>query len=411
MASGLRVLSERNFVVWIIGAFVSNTGHWLFTSTLAWLILTEYDASAAGVSLALQFGPSALLMTVSGRIADTFDRKHTLLICQGAFALVASASGLAVMLGYTELWVMLSASGAFGLVSAFEYPNRHAFVAELVSRAQLPGAVGLNTAVYNLTRMGGPALAGVLTAAVGGGWALLAAAFTYLWMAGAITSVTRVAGRPLRSAAGSRFRPVLRLAANHVELLATGLIVFVISGFGMNYPIFVAAMTTLLGSDVRGYGVLLGMLAAGAFVGAMVSAHRSRGNVRSVIGPGIGFGVATAAGAFAPNGLVYGLLLCVIGFLASTMLTSASASIQLASPPGLRGRMMAAYMAVLMGSAIIGSPTMGVITAELGPRVALAIAGTSSVVAALAGLAMIYRAHVRRAETSSAADGIAEIDR
>src|SRR5690606_20712764 len=165
-----RSLGIRNYRVWFLGALVSNIGAWMQATAQNWVVLTELsdnDATAVGVTMALQFGPQLLLVPISGAIADRFDRRRVLFITQSLLGLLALGLGLLLVLGHAELWHLYSFALALGIVNAFDTPCRQAFVSDLVDTSQLSNAVALNSASFNSARLIGPAVAGVLIAIVG----------------------------------------------------------------------------------------------------------------------------------------------------------------------------------------------------------------------------------------------------
>lgn len=171
-----RSLRGRNYRVWAGGAFVSNIGTWVQRTAQDWLVLTQlthHDASALGLVMALQFGPQALLLPLTGSAADRFDQRRMLLITQAVMSVLALALGVLTVTGLVRLWHVYVFAFLFGSAAAFDAPVRQTFVAELVGEEDLHNAVALNSTSFNGARMFGPAVAGLIIAAVGTGWAFL----------------------------------------------------------------------------------------------------------------------------------------------------------------------------------------------------------------------------------------------
>ena len=171
--SMFRSFSVFNYRVWFIGALVSNVGQWMQATALSWVVLTvltDNDAGAMGVTMALQFGPPLLLVGVTGWVADRFDRRRLLMITQGALMLLGGAIGLLILVGAMSLPLMYGFALVLGIVAAFDNPTRQAFVSDLVARENASNAIALNAASFNSARMLGPAVAGVVIVAVGTGW-------------------------------------------------------------------------------------------------------------------------------------------------------------------------------------------------------------------------------------------------
>ena len=177
-----RSLANYNYRLWAGGAIVSNVGTWMQRVAQDWLVLTQLthnNASAVGVVMALQFGPQMLMLPFSGFAADFFDRRKLLMVTQAAMGLCALGLGLLTVTGLVQLWHVYVFAFLHGCAAAFDAPARQTFVSDLVGETDLPNAVALNSTSFNAARMIGPALAGLLIAGVGTGWAFLANALSF----------------------------------------------------------------------------------------------------------------------------------------------------------------------------------------------------------------------------------------
>ena len=177
MATGtFRSLRNHNFRIWSAGALVSNIGTWMQRTAQDWLVLTElthHNASAVGVTMALQFGPQLLMLPWTGFAADYFDRRKLLITTQALSAILGLALGILTVTGAVQLWHVYSLAFLLGCVSAFDAPARQTFVSDLVGDEDLSNAVGLNSTSFNSARMIGPAASGMLIATVGTGWSFV----------------------------------------------------------------------------------------------------------------------------------------------------------------------------------------------------------------------------------------------
>ena len=172
----------RNYRLWAGGALVSNIGTWMQRTAQDWLVLTEltdHNASAVGLVMALQFGPQLLLLPWTGTAADRFDRRKLMMFTQSLLGLLAFALGLLTLTGYVQLWHVYVFAFIFGCTAALDMPVRQTFVGDLLKDEDLPNGIALNSTSFNSARMIGPALAGLLIAAVGTGWAFLINGLTY----------------------------------------------------------------------------------------------------------------------------------------------------------------------------------------------------------------------------------------
>lgn len=388
-----RSFATRNYRIWFAGALVSNTGTWMQRVAQDWLVLTELtadDASAVGVTMALQFGPALLLLPVTGLVADRIDRRRLLLATQILMGLLGLGLGLVVLTGVVTLWMVYGFALALGVVAAFDAPARQAFVGELVPDRLLSNAVALNSASFNGARLIGPAIAGLLVAAVGTGWVFLINAATFAAVCAAIlllrpeefVAFTRSPARAGQIRAGFRYvrgRPDILLVFGIIAIIGT---------LGLNFPVFTASMARIeFGAGAEAYGVLSSVVAIGSVTGALLSARRERPRLRIVALASLAFGASLGFGALAPGILSYGVTLVLVGYTALTLMTVANAYVQTTTPPSVRGRVMALYMAIFMGGTPIGGPLVGWIADTAGPRWALVVgAGAGVAAAALAGI-------------------------
>lgn len=389
MSAMFRSFSVFNYRVWFIGALVSNTGAWMQATALSWVVLTELtanDAGAMGVTMALQFAPPLVLVGVTGWVADRFDRRHLLMLTQSVLLVLGVAIGILLLAGVMTLWIMYGFALALGIVAAFDNPARQAFVSDLVARENASNAVALNAASFNGARMIGPAVAGLVIVAVGTGWVFVINAFTFLAMIAALALIrTRELIPRVKAPGASRLADGFRYVAKRPDLIITFSMVFLVGAFGMNFPIFASTMAIEFGEQADGYGLLSSILAIGSLAGALLAARRDRARLRVVIGGTLLFASAAAVSAFMPTYWTYAATLMFTGFAVVTMLTTANGYVQTTTDPALRGRVLALYMAILMGGTPIGAPIVGWVASEFGPRTAILVGATAGFVAFAVG--------------------------
>jgi MFS family permease len=385
MSAMFRSFSIFNYRVWFIGALVSNIGQWMQATALSWVVLTQLtdnDAAAMGVTMALQFAPPLLLVGVTGWVADRFDRRRLLAVTQGLLMVLGIVIGILLLLGVMTLWLMYAFALVLGVVAAFDNPARQAFVSDLVSRENASNAVALNAASFNGARMIGPAVAGIVIVAVGTGWVFLLNGATFLAMIVALILIRPQELVPRAKAQGAaRLADGFRYVAGRPDLIVTFAMVFLIGAFGMNFPIFASTMALEFGRDADGYGLLSSILAIGSLCGALLAARRDRARIRVVIGGALLFAVAATVSAVMPVYWLYAVTLMFTGFAVVTMLTTANGYVQTTTDPALRGRVLALYMAILMGGTPVGAPIVGWVAAEFGPRMAILVGAGSALVA------------------------------
>ncbi|HWK78524.1 MFS transporter [Microbacterium sp.] len=400
-----RSFSNFNYRIWFLGALVSNVGGWMQATAQDWVVLTELtdnDATAMGVTMALQFGPPLVLVSVTGWVADRFDRRRILLLTQSV--LMALALGVATLLltGVMTLPLMFAFALAFGITNAFDAPARQAFVSDMVTLEDASNAVALNSASFNMARLIGPAVGGLLIVAVGSGWVFVLNAATFLAMLVALLLIRRGELLPrVKSRGRTGLAEGFRYVWSRSDLKVVFVMVFLIGAFGMNFPIFASTMALEFGRQADGYGILSSVLAIGSLVGALLAARRDRARVRVLIVAAGLFGVASIVSSWMPTYWTYATVLILVGFSTVTMLTTANGYVQTTTDPLLRGRVLALYMAVVMGSTPIGAPIAGWITDVAGPRAAILVGGVAGLVAMSVGLSWIIGSgRLRRHESA-----------
>jgi MFS family permease len=389
LKSTFRSLANYNYRLWAGGAVVSNVGTWMQRVAQDWLVLTQLthnNASALGVVMALQFGPQMLMLPWSGFAADFFDRRKLLMATQAAMGLCALVLGLLTVTGVVELWHVYVFAFLHGCAAAFDAPARQTFVSDLVGEADLPNAVALNSTSFNAARMVGPALAGLLIAGVGTGWAFLVNALSF---GGVLCSLTFLRVGDLHSnrrasRAPGGFVAGFRYVWNRPDLRAILLMLFLIGTFGMNFPIFISTMAvTVFHADAGGYGLLASMMAIGTVTGALLAAGRERPRIELLVTGTAVFALGCTMAALMPNYWLFGAALVVIGVSALTITNSTNSLMQLTTEPAMRGRVMAIRLAIALGGTPIGAPIVGWVADRFGPRWALGVAAAAGVAAAI----------------------------
>ncbi|MBD3932992.1 MFS transporter [Streptomyces chumphonensis] len=397
MFSSLRV---RNYRLFASGQLVSNIGTWMQRIAQDWLVhsLTG-SATAVGLTVALQFLPMLLFGLYGGVIADRYDKRRLLLLTQVTMSLTGLALAALTLTGSVQVWHVYGLAFALGLVTVVENPARQTFVAELVGPDQLRNAVSLNSANFQSARLVGPAVAGVLITAAGSGWAFLVNGLSFLAPIAALLLMRRAdlsPAEPVRRARG-QLREGLRYVRSHPELMWPIILVGFIGTFGFNFPIWLTAFTERVFDQGAGvYGLLNVLMAAGSLTGALLAARRSTAGRRLLVGSAALFALLLGLAAVTPWFWVFAALMVAIGVMGLTFNVTANSSVQLATDPAMRGRVMSLFMMVFMGGTPIGGPLMGWITDTHGPRVGLLAGAFLSLLGAvLVGLALARAAGLR----------------
>nr|WP_183340806.1 MFS transporter [Microlunatus antarcticus] len=395
-------LGQPNYRIYFAGAFVSNIGTWMQRVAQDWLVLelSHGSALAVGVTTGLQFLPMLLLSPYGGLIADRFDKRRILRVTQGWMAVCAAVLGLLAVTGVAQTWHVFVIALAFGLGTAFDNPARQAFVSEVAGGEHIANAVGLNSANFNAGRVIGPALAGLVIAGFGSGWAILSNAVTYGAMILALSlmnpALLNRAERPPR--AKHQIREGMSYIAHRSDLLLILCVAFFVGTFGMNFQMTSALMAQQeFHKGAAAYGILGTFMAVGSLTGALLAARRqTRPRGRFVVIMALAFAVVEIAAGLMPTYATYAAILPLLGLVALLTLTAANASVQLGAAGHLRGRVMALYMMVLMGGTPIGAPLLGWVGEVLGPRWTLIGGGGLTALGVLASVAFVlHREHLK----------------
>ncbi|WP_308407226.1 MFS transporter [Streptomyces sp. APSN-46.1] len=384
MFSSLRI---RNYRLFATGQAVSNTGTWMQRIAQDWLVLSlTGSASAVGITIALQFLPMMLFGLYGGVLADRLAKRPLLIGTQTAMGLTGVALAALTLAGHVQVWHVYLAAFLLGLVTVVDNPARQTFVSEMVGPAQLANAVSLNSANFQSARLVGPALAGVLITAVGSGWAFLLNGLSFAApVAGLLLMRTRdlhpVEPQPR---AKGQLREGLRYVAGRPELIWPIVLVGFIGTFGFNFPIWLSAFVSdVFHGDAGTYGLFNTLIAAGSLAGALLAARRGHSRLRLLVAAAVLFSALVLVTAFAPGFWLFAALLVPIGMFGLTVNVTANSSVQMATDPEMRGRVMALFMMVFTGGTPVGAPLVGWITDTYGARVGMAAGGLVSLAAAL----------------------------
>ena len=390
-------LGSYNYRLWAAGALVSNMGTWMQRIGQDWLVLTvltQHNATAVGTVMALQFGPPLLLLPLTGFAADHLDRRKLLIFTQAVAGVLALGLGVLTLAGAVQLWHVYGFALLLGCVTAFDAPARQAFVSDLVSDDDLANAVALNSASFNAARMVGPAVAGVLIAAVGEGWLFVINAGSY---AAVLVSLCLLRVHELHTEARpERTRGSLlagfRYVGQRPDLIAVLVMLFLLGAFGFNFAIFISTMSvTVFDGDASQYGLLTSAMAAGTMSGALLSARRPVPGMVLMAVSAAGFGFSVALAAVMPGPLLFGIVLFFVGLAALTFMTASNSMMQLTTERTMRGRVLALRIAVVMGGTPLGAPLVGWVVDRFGARWALGVGALAGLAAAAVAVDYLVR--------------------
>jgi MFS family permease len=353
-----------------------------------WLVLdlAHGSGTALGITTGLQFLPMLLFGLWGGVIADRYPKRRVLMITQAAMGLLALVLGLLAITGSAQVWHVYLLAFGLGLATVVDNPTRQSFVVEMVGRRDLPNAIALNSATFNSARLLGPAVAGVLIALLGTGpvFLLNAASFgavmfsLYAMRAGDLNPSERV------KRAKGQLREGLRYVRGRRDLMLVLFLVGMVATFGMNFQITTALVAKgVFDTDASAFGLASSMLALGALAGALLAARRqTRPRLRMLVCTALLFGVLEMITGVMPTYWSFLMLLVPTGIVLLMFTTAANATMQMSVAPEMRGRVMALYMFVFMGTNPMGAPLIGWMGEQFGPRMSIVLGGLVSLLAA-----------------------------
>ena len=385
---------SRNFRLFFVGQAVSVSGTWMQMVAAAWLVLQLTGSGVAlGIDTALGFGPMLFLGAFGGALADRHDKRRILIGTQIAFGTLAVAFWTLVATGVVQVWMVYSLSLLQGIVTSIDQPTRQSFFAEMVEPRDLSNAVSLNSAVMTGTRIVGPALAGVLIAGLGISWCFALNAVSYIAVIGALLAMRTSELRPNRAPreAGA-IREGLRYAWRTGELRRPLVLMSVLFLFSFNYSVLMPLFAKGTFHGTAGtLGLLFGVTGIGSLAGALFMAAKPRPGERPLAWAAVGVGVVTTVLAFAPTLDVAVLMMLPLGVASIIFFVTANSTLQLTSRADMRGRVMALYGIVFLGTTPIGAPIAGWVGQNANPRIAFAAGGVIALVTGLVGLWLLAR--------------------
>lgn len=395
-------LTVRNYRVFAAGQLVKLFGVWMMFVAQDWLVLqlSGDSATAVGFTVALQFTPILLFTLLGGALADRYDKRKVLLVANAWFAALSIVLAVLVVTGTVQLWHVFALAGLLGVANAIEGPTRQAFVSELVGNTLLPNALSLNAAVFNSARIAGPAAAGGAIALFG-----LGPTFLISTVASVAPLVSLLQVRPgelhrdplppRSQRARARITDGLRYVRSRSDLVMPMAMIAVVGAAGFNFQVTLPVLSKVVyETGAAAFGLLAAALAAGSLAGALAGSwRRARPSAYTVLGAAIGFGVfSMLVGFSSPYWLVLTLLLPT-GFFAIYFAQAANQRVQLGSDASFRGRVMALYILVFLGTTPVGALAVGWWAERFGPESAIWLGGLASLLAAVAGLAWQLRHH------------------
>jgi MFS family permease len=399
-------LSTRNYRLFFIGQLVSVSGTWMQTVAQSFLVLQlTHSGTVLGLTTAARFGPMFLLGPWGGVIADRLDKRRVLYVTQAAAGIIAAVFAVLVATHVMTIPIVYLLAAALGLVNVFDNPARQSLISELVPARQLSNAVTLNSVTMNMARVFGAAFGGVIAAQLGLAlcFGVNALSFVAVIITLAMMTAADITSSPRAPREPGQLREGLRYVGSTPQLLLPLLMIAIIGTLAWEFQVSLPLVAT---NTFRGgaatYGAMSSVMGAGAVVGGLVSASRTRVGMRSLAVAAIGWGAAITVAALVPTLPLEFVALVFVGYGSITFNSYAKTTLQMATAPQMRGRVMALWALAWVGSTPIGGPIVGWVGESLGARWSLLIGGVPTLAVGLAAYPMLSRLDRRRAGAAPA---------
>jgi MFS family permease len=394
-------LEVPNYRRYFAGQLISLSGTWMQTVAAIWVILSLTGSGVAvGLTTALQFLPMLLIGAWGGLLADRIPKRRLLITTQALMAIPAVGLFAVTAAGVATPWMVYLAVFAMGSVNAIDNPTRQSFVIEMVGPDRVVNAVSLNSVIVQAARIVGPALAGILIATVGVVPCFALNALTFVAM---ILALWRMDPEGLHAVPTAEpephaIRAGLRYVRHTPELLVPLALMALVGTLGFNFQVVLPLLAKFsFESGAMTYATLVSAMAVGSIIGALVNGHRGRTGPRLIAAGSLAFGIAALLSALMPTLAFEIPALMLLGAASVTFAATINSTLQLAVSPEMRGRVMALYSVVFLGSTPIGGPLAGWLAQSYDPRIALLMAAASGLFAAWAARVYFnrYEIHTR----------------
>jgi len=384
---------HRNYRLFFYGQLTSVAGTWMQNIAMAWLVVGLAPHSrglAVGLLAACRFGPFTVLGLFSGVVTDRFDNRRVVIVTQSVQMVFSAVLAAVTLLGHVQLWEVYAIAVLTGSALVFDAPSRQNLTFQMVGRDELPNAIALNSSLFNTARIFGPALAGVLIAAVGPGWCFAINTASFLAVLAGLLAMRVSELFPLLD----RRRPTMWrgtregfvYALRNRTVLVTLVMTAVFSAVGFNFNILLPLLAkNTLEAGPRTFGIISACFGAGALVGALWAAAVSRTTWRVMLLGSAGFGICELLIAPVRSTLLVGALLFICGIFFTSYTANSNAAIQLASPDHIRGRVLGLYYYAWNGLAPLGALVVGWMCDRGGTELAFAVGGVSGLTMTVLG--------------------------
>jgi MFS family permease len=389
--------AHRNYRLFFVGQVVSVSGTWMQNVALYWYVLTlTHSPIAVGILSFCRFGPFTIFGLFGGTIADRLDNRRTIMVTQAIQMVLSGVLTVLALSGRADVWMIYAIAVGMGTVLVLDAPARQALTFQMVGREELPNAVALNSSLFNLARITGPALAGVVIGAVGIAWCFAANTASFLAV---LTSLALMRASELYRVNRPNRPSLLRGTREGLAYVRTSRTAMVILGmmvvfasvcFNFNIMLPVLARETLQ-QGPRVFGLLFASFGAGALVGALTSAAMARARWKTMLIGATGFALCELALAPVRTAPVAALILFACGAFFTSYTSNSNARIQLDTPDHLRGRVLGLYYYAWNGLAPVGGLLVGWLLSMGGTQLTFTVSGIAGLTMVAAGAFALTR--------------------
>lgn len=388
-------LQNRNYRFFFTGLAISQTGDWAQRIGQAWLVLELSDSGLLlGATAALQALPTLVIGPWGGLLADRVDKRRLLLVTQTIVGLLALLLGILTATAVITVWMVLVLAVALGVAKALGHPARKSFVFEMVGRDHIVNAVTLDSVLFNIAKVLGPAFAGVLIAAVGlaASFYLNAASSLALLAALALIRVEDLERAPRAARARGQVRQGLRYVVATPELLGPLALMTVTGILAFEWAVTVPLLARdAFGGDAQTFGAMFSAMGIGATIGGLAVAGALQPRPKSLLVSALAFGTLMVVTSLSPTLPLVMVALVLLGGASTAFRAATTALLQLRAAPQMRGRVMSLLAVAVMGTTPVGAPLLGWLAEVLTIRLVFALGGVATAASALTSYAYVQR--------------------
>ena len=393
-------LEVPNYRLYVYGQGISLTGTWMQMAAQSWLVIQlTHSATMLGIIVALQTLPVLLLAPYGGLIADRVDKRKATIVAQALMGLQALTLGILTITGNVHVWEIGVLAVVLGINNAFEGPARQSFMLELVGGEHLRNAVSLNSTMVNMARLVGPAIGGLMIAAVGTGWCFMFNAVSFIAVISSLMRMDKSQLDPVPPTPRTKgqVREGIRYVRGVPRLVIPLMMMGIVGCFTYEFQVSLPYLAQHgLHAGPAAYGFMTAAMGAGAAVWGLVVATKGKTGIRTLVLSCIAFGTMMTFATLAPTLAFELVALALVGAASISFMSQANATIQLSAAPEMRGRVMALWFIALQGSTPIGGPVVGLVMSQYGARAGLALGALTCFIVAAGGAMALRAVRARR---------------